>query len=421
VFSRNLLKERGIIITKIKNKKKGRAGRQQDVLSLQDQVWKISYIILCGLLLLVTVYMLFAVISSPGTGWDYRVYMGAVNALNQNKDPYILDNIKDYVGDNLPFVYPPHTFILFEFLFLFQNIGIYRLFMVILILISAYLVWAIDDSHHYLLFITLLMTGFISTYWNFLTANDSIVFLFFTSVIFYLLKKERFTESAVATGLMASFSLFPILLSGIFLLVKRTLADRVKLICIATGTLGVILVLSFIANPSLMVSFVHSLTSDTSRINETGGMDTPTPYWMFYDIVKWTGPASLVLTALLSLLYIGAVIAATYFFVMKNSEDAFKVYCLGFLSVFMILPRLKPYTFIMLVVPLYFLLKEFSYRAKLLVFAGISLFPLLVYLNYFQNPTLLPDLVNLYAQSISLFFIFIFIILKDHYGSPEPS
>jgi len=365
--------------------------------------------------------MLFSVISSPGSGWDYRVYMGAVNALNQNKDPYILDNIKDYVGDYLPFVYPPHTFILFEFLYLFQSIGVYRLFFAILMLISAYLIWQIDEKHHYLFFITLLIAGFISTYWNFLTANDSIVFLFFTSIIFYLLKKDRFTESAIATGLMASFSLFPILFAAIFVLVRRTLAERLKLICIAGGTLGVILVLSYIANPSLMVSFIHSLTSDTSVIHESGGMATPTPYLMFGDITKGLGTGSVVFTAILSLLYIGVVVAATYFFVMKNQEDTFRVYRLGYLSIFMILPRLKPYTFLMLVVPLYFLLKESSYKAKLLIFTGISLFPLFVYLNYFTNPDLVPSLVNLYAQSMSLFFIFAYIILNDRYGSREPA
>jgi hypothetical protein len=409
-----------IIIVREKSIKKGGPGKLQELTPVQE-LWRIGYVLLCGILLLITVYMLFSVISSPGTGWDYRVYMGAVDALNQNKDPYILDNIKEYVGDDLPFVYPPHTFILFEFLFLFQSIGVYRLFFAILILISAYLVWQIDEKHHYLFFITLLLTGFISIYWNFLTANDSIVFLFFTSVIFYCLKKGRITESAIATGLMASFSLFPILFSAIFLLIRQTLVERLKLICIAGGTLGAILVLSYIVNPSLMMSFIHSLVSDTSRIYESGGMSTPTPYLMFGDITKGLGLGSPVFTAILSLLYIGAVLGSTYFFVMKNQGDMFKVYCLGFLAIFMILPRLKPYTFIMLVVPLYFLLKESSYKAKILVFSGISLFPMVVYLNYFINSKLVPDLINLYAQSMSLFFIFAYIILNDLYGSSEPS
>lgn len=409
-----------IIIARVKINKKGGAGKQPDLTPVQE-LWRIGYVILCGILLLITAYMLFSVVTSPGSGWDYRVYMGAVEALNQNKDPYILDNIREYVGDDLPFVYPPHTFFLFEFLYLFQSIGVYRLFFAFLMLISAYLVWQIDEKHHYLFFITLLLAGFISTYWNFLTANDSIIFLFFTSVIFYCLKKERITESAIATGLMASFSLFPILFSGIFLLVKRTLTERLKLICIAGGTLGAVLILSYIANPPLMMSFIHSLVSDTNRIYESGGMATPTPYLMFGDITKGIGSAGPGFTAILSLLYIGAVIAATYFFAMKNQDDMFRVYCLGFLSIFMILPRLKPYTFIMLVVPLYFLLKESSYKAKILIFSGISLFPLFVYMNYFSNPKLVPDLVNLYAQAMSLFFIFAYIILNDRYGSPEPT
>ena len=139
-----------VTIVKVKSMKMGGAGKRQDLTPSQEY-WRIGYVILCGILHLFTVHMLFLVISSPGTGWDYHVYMGAVDALNQNKDPYILDNIKEYVGDDLPFVYPPHTFILFEFLFIFQSIGVYRLFFAILILISAYLIWLIDEKHHYLL------------------------------------------------------------------------------------------------------------------------------------------------------------------------------------------------------------------------------------------------------------------------------
>lgn len=372
---------------------------------------------MCGILLLAFGYMLLGVISSPGTGWDYRVYMGAVNTLNQYKDPYILDNIKDYVGDNLPFVYSPHTFILFEFLYLFQSIWIYRLFSVILIFISAYLVLTIDEGkRHYLFFITLLLTGFISVYWNFLTANVSIIFLFFTSLIFNLLKKERFTESAVVTGLMSSFSLFPILFSALFLFIKRSFKERLILMCLAGGTLGVILVLSYIVNPSLMQSFIQSLTGSTSQIYDSGGMANPTPYLMFGYIVNGLNLNGLIFTAIFSLIYIGLVIVATYFFVKKNQNDVFKTYCLVFLSLFMLLPRIKPYAFIMLIVPLYFLVKDYSYKAKILVFSGISLFPLFVYLNYWVNPKLVPDIVNLYAQAMSLFFIFGFIVLYDRYA-----
>lgn len=375
------------------------------------------YILLCGILLLAFGYMLLGIISSPGTGWDYRVYMGAVNALNQNKDPYILDNIKDYVGDTLPFTYAPHTLLFFGVLFLFPNIGIFYLLLIILMLISTYLVLTMDQKPHYLFLGTLLLTGFISAYWNFLTGNiHGIFFLFLLAGSMYLLKQERFYVSAIVIGLMSSWSLFPIIFSAVFLVIKRPLVERFKLICLSCGTSGTILVLSFIVNPPLMQSFIQSLTASTSAIHDSGGMATPLPYLMFGDIAKGLYLGSPVFSAILSIMYICLVIGAANYFIKKNQENLLKIYSFVFLSIFMLLPRIKPYYFIMLVVPLYFLVKDYSYKAKLLVFTGISLFPLFVYLNYWVNPKLVPDMVNLYAQTMSLFFIFGFIILYDRYA-----
>jgi len=404
----------------MKTRKKGKNIKDGEDTPISEKFWKIGYILLCVILLLLTGYMLLNVFSNPGTGWDYRVYMGAVNALNQGKDPYVLDNIKDYVGDNLPFVYPPHTLPIFEFLFLFNNIGIYRLICIVLLLIGSYLVLTIDDNRHYLFFTTLLMTGFISVYWNFLTGNDSIIFFFFTALIFYLLKKERVSESAVVTGLMASFSIFPIVFSAVFLFLKRSLTERIKLICLAGGTLGAILVLSFIVSPSMVRSFfILSTTGSGNPLRESGGMATPSQFLMLGDIAKGFGDNSLLFTVILSALYIVLVLVALFFFMKRNNNDTFKLYCIGFLTIFMLLPRIKPYAFVMLAVPLYFLMKEYNYKAKLLVFSGISLFPLFVYLNYWINPKLVPDLVNLYAQTMSLFFVFGFIIIYDWYVSRD--
>jgi hypothetical protein len=398
--------------------KKGKFKKEQEGTPVSEQLWKIGYIFLCAILLLVTGYMLISVFSSPGTGWDYRVYMGAVDALNQGKDPYVLDNIKDYVGDNLPFVYPPHTLPLFEFLYFFNSIGIYRLFCFVLLLIGSYLVLTIDDNRHYLFFGTLLMTGFISVYWNFLTGNDSIIFFFFTALIFYLLKKERITESAIVTGLMASFSIFPIVFSAVFLFVKRSLAERIKLICLAGGTLGAILAVSFIIVPSFVTSFfILATTGSGNPLSEGGGMATPSQFLMFGDIAKGLGANSLLLTVIISVLYIVLVLVGMFSFMKRNNRDTFKLYCIGFLTIFMLLPRIKPYAFVMLAVPLYFLMKDYNDKSKLLVFFGISLFPMFVYLNYFINPNLLPYLVNLYAQTMSLFFIFGVIIIYDWYTS----
>jgi hypothetical protein len=86
------------------------------------------------------------------------------------------------------------------------------------------------------------------------------------------------------------------------------------------------------------------------------------------------------------------------------------------LSVFMLLPRMMPCNFIILVIPLYILFKDDSYQLKSLVLAVVSLLPLIVwYLPVFSmNKDKLPLLLGPYVQTYSLIIIFFIVILHDH-------
>jgi len=327
--------------------------------------------------------------------------MGGVDAFNQNKDPYILANIQDYVGDKLPYVYPPHMLIFFEIFYFIQNIDIYRLFIVLLLATSVYFIAKSEDKPDYILYIVLLVTGFFSAYWNFLTGNFAIMSLFLISVMFYLIKKDKFKESAFVNGLMTSITLYPMIFSGAFLTLKRSYKEILTLIGIAGITFGAIFVVSYIFNPLLAQSFTQSLIGNESQIKDTGGMSNPTPYLMF----DYIAPNNILISGAISLIYIGLVLGALYLFTKRNT-DPFKIYTFGFLSMFMLLIRIKPYSFIMAVVPVYFLIKDYSYKLKIAVLLSISLFPFLMYKDFWEKFFPLPDLIIYYAQSISLFAIF---------------
>ena len=327
--------------------------------------------------------------------------MGGVDAFNQNKDPYILANIQDYVGDKLPYVYPPHMLIFFEIFYFIQNIDIYRLFIVLLLATSVYFIAKSEDKPDYILYIVLLVTGFFSAYWNFLTGNFAIMSLFLIAVMFYLIKKDKFKESAFVNGLMTSITLYPMIFSGAFLTLKRSYKEILTLIGIAGITFGAIFVVSYIFNPLLAQSFTQSLIGNESQIKDTGGMSNPTPYLMF----DYIAPNNILISGAISLIYIGLVLGALYLFTKRNT-DPFKIYTFGFLSMFMLLIRIKPYSFIMAVIPVYFLIKDYSYKLKIAVLLSISLFPFLMYKDFWEKFFPLPDLIIYYAQSISLFAIF---------------
>jgi hypothetical protein len=382
--------------------------------TFMDSFWERTYNLLCWGLIFAFCYMSLGAITSQNTSWDFRVYMAGVNAFNQNKDPYLIENTKDIVGDILPFVYAPHTLIFFEIFFLLHDIKLFYLSLMGLILLGTYFILNLDKKPESLFLVTLVLTGFISAYWGLLTGNLSgFLFLCLFAISISLLMQRKHYLSAIVIGIMSSLSLFPLMFSLVFLSVKQPLIERLKLIGISCGTVITTLGISYLWNPQLMLSFIHSLTSSTFATPDTGGMSTPTPFLMFGYIAHWFYLNDMVITAIISIVYICIVIWAVQYFIRENPGDILKTYSFTALSLFMLLPRTKPYYFIMLAIPLYILAKEYDYKIKIPILLISSLIPAIVYINYWINPHLIPDIVNLYAQSISLLITFGFIIIYD--------
>jgi hypothetical protein len=63
-----------------------------------ERPWKIVYIVLCLVLLAFTAVQIFGTVLSGSAGVDYRVFVGAVQALDHGQNPYILENIIRYNG-----------------------------------------------------------------------------------------------------------------------------------------------------------------------------------------------------------------------------------------------------------------------------------------------------------------------------------
>jgi hypothetical protein len=119
---------------------------------------------------------------------------------------------------------------------------------------------------------------------------------------------------------------------------------------------------------------------------------------------------------LVSLVYAGLVIGASWYIIKKNQENPLRVYSLTMFAIFMVMPRLKPYYFIILALPLYFIFKDCSYKIKILVLTVISLVPLCVwYYSEAYRATPLHTTISAYIQTISLFLIFAIIVALEYY------
>jgi hypothetical protein len=394
--------------------------------------WKRGYVLLCVILLCLTAVQLCSfVLSDPRSGWDYRVYAATVQSINKGEDPYLLPTISQYTGESIPFNYAPHSLLFLwclQFFYLFQSIWIYYAFLVPFLIASGYIIINLDQKPQYLFFITLAVTGFMGTFWNFITGNKEILFLFLFAVIFYLLVQEKFWQSSIVLGFMGSFTLVTLPFTALYLVIHRPIVQRVQYIFLSIGVVAAIFLITWLINPVLFASYSTTFQGSTSALNEPSGKSTPTPFLLFGVLVNQTNGISIPLI-LVSLAYICFILGASWYAIRKNQENALKVYSLAMLAIFMLLPRIKPYYFIVLAIPLYFLFKDCRYKIKILVLTVISLLPL--FLWYFQSfsryyPEIyqrgpIPYLIAEYAQTVSLFLIFALTIALEYYRPVSPS
>jgi hypothetical protein len=358
---------------------------------------------------------------------DYRVIVGAVQSVNHGEDPYNLLILNQYTDDYIPFNYAPHTLFIvwcLQFLFIFQSIWIYYVFLIAFMVLDGYLIVTLDQKPQYLFFIILFLTGFVSTFWNFYNGDKDILFLFLFACIFHQLVKEKFWQSSILLGLLGSFTLTPFPFIALSLAIKRPILKRIQYIIVSIGVVVALFLIAWLINPELFVSYIKTFYGSSSVLIEPSDRRTPTPFLMFGALFNQSDGISIPMV-LVSIVYICLIIGASWYVIRKNQENPLKVYSLAMLAIFMILPRIKPYYFIFLAIPLYILYKDCSYKIKILLFVVISFIPLLFwflpffirYLKDIYYVGSLTYMISQYAQTLSLFLIFAITIALEYYKS----
>jgi len=354
---------------------------------------------------------------------DFRVNVGAIQSVKHGEDPYFLLNVNQYTHEYIPFTYAPHTLLIvwcLQFLFSFQSIWMYYVLLVALMVIDGYLIVTLDTKPEYLFFIVLLVTGFVSTFWNFYNGDKDFLFLFLFACTFHLLLKEKFWQSSIVLGLLGSFTLVPLPFVALSLAIKRPILKRIQYILVSIGVVAALFLIVWLINPALFASYIKTFQGSSSILYEKSDILTPTPFLMLGVLLNQTNGISIPLI-LVSIVYICLIVGASWYAIRKNQENALKVYSLAMLAIFMILPRIKPYYFIFLAIPLYILFKDCSYKLKILVFVVISLLPLFAwylsnfyryYSRYYTGSVIY--LISDYAQTFSLFLIFAITIALEY-------
>lgn len=387
--------------------------------------WKAIYYLNWAFILIISLMTIIPVIGVVGTGHDFKVYMSAAQSVLEGKDPYLLENIEHYSGVNLAFAYPPYTLLFFIPIFrlvqMFPDVGIYYMLLFFLLIAAAFFCCRIDRKPDLFFLGILLIAGFSSLYWIFFSGNFALIYLLFITIALYYIVREQFLLAAATIGFIASFALFPIFFSALFLGIRRSVQERLGFVVLSGYISGVILAITCIITPSMVISYFYLLIGKNSPVYDYGGICTPTPFFTIADLLKEAGFLSITMILGVLVLYCGLVAISAHFFYKRCNGYIQQIAFLIF-PIFMLLPRTQPYYYIILAVPVYFLFKDTGFELKAKVMGICCGLPIILHADMFQElQQFVPVFITQHYMSVCLFLTYIFIIylaLKNQF--PEP-
>lgn len=385
------------------------------------------WITLCTFLMVFNVNLI--AMNFHKAGWDFNVYCAAVKVFENNGNPYLVNEVQKLSGNSLPFIYPPISIFLFKtfcYLNSIFNVRIsYHILWCIFILGIFFIIKKGDKCFSPLLLVTLLLSGFLATFWNFFTGNIGLFELLLLSVCFYFVIKGKYYLAMFPLTLIALLKIIPLALIGIFILSGITKSSRLKVLLFGVLLFIFFSSLSYFLFPDITHSYYLSLMGklgkQISPIYEKGGISNPSTFYMVKSVSEMLFGNNFIVSLTIYILLIAFIFAIFLDYVLKNDRDFLDILSAWVLFFLIVSPRLKPYSFAFALIPVYFLIKDFTERYKFLAIFIVSVIPLLrlrLY-SFFAASTeplfILGNTIFDYNQSICLLIFFIFTLLYDRF------
>ena len=293
---------------------------------------------------------------------DFKVYYSASLAYREGLNPYDMDNLSTalHVPVLTPYVYPPDTLFIFRPLTFFTFQTAARLYLTVKLLAVCALIffWChIFDFKQYtpvlLLVSPLAFNG--SLLDDLGAGNVSIFEQFFIWAGFYFYARDKIVWFAVAIILASTFKFTPIVLLGIL----ATRLQRRDLVCLGCAGISFLLILAVNALiwPQMFAQFFHNV----STIRGERGDGNPAILALASDTVTWlrmkTGyllpgivPTGIYIVSSLTVLYVAALTFIKLRSLDEKKANLWRI-CLICFVYALILPRLKNYSYIVLIAP----------------------------------------------------------------------
>jgi hypothetical protein len=380
--------------------------------------WKTAYFYLCISLIIITIFLtllhILTIITYSYSGWDYDVYRSSIKVFNDGGNPYIFANLNLPYKSSFTYIYPPITIPFMSIICPFDSKLSYYIIWSIMLVATFLIVKRCDKNLKPLFLTTVLTTGFLATYWNFISGNIGLLELLFFSLTFYWIIKERYDLSTVSISLIAVFKLTPISFVGSFIFTRASRLNKIKIFGLMVFLFAIIHILSYILYPNLSKTYFWRVQTNENIFEIFGKQASPALFLLFKDISYLFFADYLLYTFILYFLFIGFVGILFLTYIQKQNRKFLEIFSLSTIAIMIILPRLKPYSFVYALLPVYFLIKDSDYKVKFYTLMIISAFPLVFRITSCVFIDLYSNIFFKYHQPLSLFFFFIYFLILDH-------
>jgi len=350
--------------------------------------------------LAVALYLAFAVIQLVQEGeagrdyhWDFQTYYWATTAYLQGIDPYDTGAVKAATRHDLHnFFYFPLSLHLFAPLtrLSFNIADLVFLCIQCCLLVYSVCIWQIIflekfPDPWFLLFCLLAFNSTI--YLDLGAGNVSIVEQAALWTAFYFFAKQRFVLFSVFVVLAAIFKLTPLFFG--LLLLSCGKDQRFRALAVLALAVFLIFAIAWLAEPRLFMQFL-SRASTILELPSDYGIISPAPRQLIKSFVSFLARRDLIVYPLvvqwslyLSVVFVIAGLTWNAFRNLDVSTDEDAKFAINLMCLLFVLvsPRLKDYSYIVLLLPTYFIMQRIS---------AVRAYPLLFILSVLsiQNITL---------------------------------
>jgi hypothetical protein len=304
--------------------------------------------------------------------WDFRIFHSAPTALHTGDNPYDGANPRFHYPEQMPFLYPPVTLYAFEPLSKVSDrtARLAWLAAKLLALGCLALLWhrhfePLNFSFPVVLFLAL---GYNAALLRDLAAGNISIFeqlgIWFG---FYLLVRNRPYLAGLVLAATAQFKLVPAVLLGTLLFVGP--AGRWKPFAASVAAFGALFSLNFLLTPQLMEEYMGALAGGSPNLDERGE-SAPSALALIRDVAEdaasWGVRVSHSGADLAYLTYAGVFalvllrLAWKHRAALASRDPRWVIYCSCVVYV-LIVPRVKDYSYILLLMPSLYLIRRIDF------------------------------------------------------------